>query len=169
MYFKLLPFILGIWLLIATFFGIYRRIGFHQGRLRHLFDLIQSSAFFVLSLIAFTYFYEEYRYSNKAHTHLIQLGSTFKFNFFSRILSSKLCTLYQIKKPKRPAILIAAGDSLRSFINESKNQLGFKTVGVVLPKDSKEDRLFCIENNLNILSEKTTRSSSSPSILANLP
>jgi Undecaprenyl-phosphate glucose phosphotransferase len=62
-YAKLLPFILGIYLLMFTVSGFYRRTRFGRSAFLEALDIIQSSVLGTMAFVAFTYFYDEYRYS----------------------------------------------------------------------------------------------------------
>ncbi len=63
MYLKLLPFIAVIWLGVLSAAGFYRRTGRHRSAFIEAIDIVQSCVLATLAFIAFTYFYEEYRYS----------------------------------------------------------------------------------------------------------
>ena len=156
LYFKLIPFILGIWLLVAMFLGMYRRVGLHQSSLRHFFDLVQGSVFFILGLIAFTYFYEEYRYSRLT---LLLFSALLPVSLIlSRVLATRLSLIYQLRQRKKDILLLASGKSLEAFISESKYQMDSRIIGVVIPQGSHEDsdRKFCESMNLKILKPKAT-------------
>lgn len=151
LYFKLIPFILGIWLLITMFLGTYRRLGFHKSKLKHLWDLIQSSTFFVLSLIAFTYFYEEYRYSRL--TILIFSSLLPLTLIIGRILAARLSTLYHLRQPRKPILLLASGSGLRSTAKEFSQQIGSQIAGVIIPEGHQRssDLDFCKKHGLKVL------------------
>src|SRR5690349_8705610 len=63
LYFKLIPFISGIWLLAFVMTGFYSRSLGKRSAVREGIDILQSSAVALMGFIAFSYFYEEYRYS----------------------------------------------------------------------------------------------------------
>lgn len=63
LYFKLLPFILVIWLLTASVIDLYSPRSLALTPFLQGIKLLQSAIIITLGLIAFTYFYEEYRYS----------------------------------------------------------------------------------------------------------
>lgn len=63
MYLKLLPFIAVIWLAVLSAAGFYRRTGRHRSAFIEAIDILQSCVLATFAFIAFTYFYEEYRYS----------------------------------------------------------------------------------------------------------
>ncbi len=66
LYFKLLPFIVVIWVAIFFTVGLYRRSGHHHSPFTEGLDIFQSCIVATVFFIAFTYFYEEYRYSRVA-------------------------------------------------------------------------------------------------------
>lgn len=61
LYYKLIPFIVLIWLVTFSTFGFYRRR--HRTAFIEGLDIIQSCVLATTLFIGFTYFYEEYRYS----------------------------------------------------------------------------------------------------------
>jgi hypothetical protein len=63
LYFKLLPFIILIWIMVFLVMGFYSRTGQHRSAFIEGLDVVQCSIVGILAFIAFTYFYEEYRYS----------------------------------------------------------------------------------------------------------
>lgn len=63
MYLKLIPFIAVIWLAVLSAAGFYRRTGRHRSAFIEAIDILQSCVLATFAFIAFTYFYEEYRYS----------------------------------------------------------------------------------------------------------
>jgi Undecaprenyl-phosphate glucose phosphotransferase len=62
-YVRLMPFVLVIWLGSFTAAGFYRRTGRHRSAFTEALDIIQSCVIATFAFIAFTYFYDEYRYS----------------------------------------------------------------------------------------------------------
>jgi Undecaprenyl-phosphate glucose phosphotransferase len=62
-YVRLLPFIVVIWLATFSAAGFYQRSGRHRSAFTEGLDIIQSCGLATLAFIAFTYFYDEYRYS----------------------------------------------------------------------------------------------------------
>lgn len=154
LYFKLIPFILGIWLLNATFLQTYKKIRYYKSKPRHLLDLIQISIFFTLALIAFSYFYEEYRYSRLT---ILLFSVMLPISLIiSRILSDRLGKFYQLRQPPKPVLLVAAGSCLRNFVSEFKGNISSSIVGVMIPQgEGRDDDLaFCKNHELRVLEER---------------
>ena len=63
LYFRLIPFISVIWLASFYFTGFYDRSQKSRSAVREAIDITQSCVVATMAFIAFTYFYEEYRYS----------------------------------------------------------------------------------------------------------
>lgn len=61
LYYKMIPFIIAIWLVTFSAFGFYRRR--HRTPFIEGLDIVQSCVMATALFIGFTYFYEEYRYS----------------------------------------------------------------------------------------------------------
>jgi len=63
LYLKLIPFLWVLTVLSFTLTGHYQRTGKHRTPLLESVDLIPASILLSVSFVAFSYFYEEYRYS----------------------------------------------------------------------------------------------------------
>ncbi len=110
LYFKLIPFILGIWWLCFHFTGNYRRAAVSNRRkLLEIVDILQASALATLCLIAFTYFYEEYRYSRL--TILVFAVLVPVSLFIARVFLRQVMTLYHYRLPSRNILLICCQDT----------------------------------------------------------
>ncbi|SMF47040.1 undecaprenyl-phosphate glucose phosphotransferase [Pseudobacteriovorax antillogorgiicola] len=143
LYFKLIPFILAIWILVTTLGGMYRRIGLHQSRLGYLADMVQSSVYFVLGLIAFNYFYEEYRYSRL--TLLIFSLVLPLFLIIGRKQAATLSRYYRVRQRKKKVLLLASGRGLQSFISSGHFRYDSELIGIMIPDhpSQQEDLDFC--------------------------
>jgi len=115
LYFKLLPFILGIWFFVFAASGFYRRTGQHRSAFIEALDVIQTCALATVAFVAFSYFYEEYRYSRIAllafaglHPWLIITG---------RSLIRKALRVYRRHTPPRVVLVIGGGQMLERAIN----------------------------------------------------
>ena len=138
LYLKLLPFVSVIWLAVFASSGLYRRTGRHRSAFVEGLDIIQSCILATLAFIAFTYLYEEYRYSRGVvllyaflHTALLIAG---------RSGIRKLLRLYRRRSVPRRNIIIGGGANLRHAIE--LNQFGELTTtaisGVMLVGDAKQ-------------------------------
>ena len=110
LYFKLLPFIVVIWFSTFSLSGFYRRTGRHRTAFLEGIDIIQCCLLATAALIAFTYFYEEYRYSRLTvgifgalHPWLIMGG---------RSLIRKLTRRRLKNAPERHILIIGDGTAL---------------------------------------------------------
>lgn len=118
LYYKLLPFIIGIWLVAFTGSGFYRRSGRHRSAFFEALDILQSCVLATFTLIAFTYVYEEYRYSRLVmgifavlHPWLMIAG---------RSAIRKLLRLYRRRAAPRRTLLIGGGETLRHAIEMAR-------------------------------------------------
>lgn len=142
LYFKLIPFIIGIWWLSFVLAGVYRVASRHQSRLRRLLLILQGCLMGTLGLIAFTYFYEEYRYSRLnllvfalIHPWFILLG---------RKLTMELWKNYRLNSPSKHLLLIARKEGLQAVLDIARDaSIGPNEItGVILPgNDQQEDDL----------------------------
>ncbi len=110
LYSKLSPFIVGIWFFVYSFTGLYRRSGRHRSAFIEGLDILQSSVVAVMAFIAFTYVYEEYRYSRIVmaifallHPPLVITG---------RSLIRKALRRYRRRAAPRRTLLIGSGSTL---------------------------------------------------------
>jgi len=111
LYFKLIPFIVVIWLAVFFATGFYRRSQAKRSVLMESFDVVQCSFMATMAFIAFSYFYEEYRYSRLTlmlfvciHPLLIIAG---------RSLLRKCLRRMRENAPKKRVLLIGSGGGLR--------------------------------------------------------
>jgi Undecaprenyl-phosphate glucose phosphotransferase len=115
LYFKLLPFILVIWFFVFAASGFYRRTGQHRSAFIEALDIFQTCVFATIAFLAFSYFYEEYRYSRIAllvfaviHPWMIITG---------RSLIRKALRIYRRRAPPRVVLVIGSGQMLERAIN----------------------------------------------------
>jgi len=114
LYFKLLPFIAVIWLGVFAAAGFYRRSNRHRSAILEAIDVIQSCALATVAFIAFTYFYEEYRYSRLvmglfAVIHPVLI-------IFGRSLVRKALRVYRRRSPPRRTLIIGSGDFIETAV-----------------------------------------------------
>ncbi len=155
LYFKLIPFITVIWLAVFTAAGFYRRTGSHRSAFLEGLDIVQSCIFASISFIAFTYFYEEYRYSRAAlvfffviHPWMIITG---------RSLIRKFLRLYRKKSSPRKLLIIGSGLTIRHAfeLEHSREYEAAEVEGCILVGNDaqvEEARKLCHENNFKIFS-----------------
>ena len=156
LYFKLLPFILIIWFGVFGLTGCYRRTGSHRSAFIEGLDIIQSNLFAIVTLIAFTYFYEEYRYS-RITTAVFGILSPVAI-ITGRSLVRKTMRYLSRKAPPRKILLVGAGDILRHAIDLCRKQntpLAHREIqGVILlPMEPsyQTDLDFCNSHGLTLL------------------
>jgi Undecaprenyl-phosphate glucose phosphotransferase len=126
LYFKLLPFILVIWLAVFLLSGFYRRSTKHRSAVIEAIDIFQSCALATLGFIAFTYFYEEYRYSRIVLVIFTTVHPVLLI--FGRSLVRKALRVYRRRATPRKTLIIGAGEFLKTAISMSK-------LGEVAPND----------------------------------
>jgi Undecaprenyl-phosphate glucose phosphotransferase len=153
LYAKLIPFIWIIWFATCSLGGLYRRTGGHRSAFIEGLDILQSCVAATLAFIAFTYVYEEYRYSRAAmaifaflHPWLIIGG---------RSIIRKSLRRYRRLAPGRRTLIIGGGENLRQAIELA--QLGDLTrneiSGVILAGDENQREIakkLCLESGLDI-------------------
>lgn len=111
LYFKLIPFIMGIWWLVFYFTGSFRRAAYsRRSSLFELFDILQACLLSTLCLIAFTFFYEEYRYSRLTLLVFAVLCPTAVW--IGRRLFRRGLGYYRLRCPTRRILLIATIDRI---------------------------------------------------------
>ncbi len=126
LYLKLLPFIGVIWLSVFFVFGFYRRSNRHRSAVVEAIDILQSCLMATIAFIAFTYFYEEYRYSRLV---IVIFGVIHPFFIvFGRSLLRKALRIYRRRAAPRRTLLVGGGDLLESAIEMSQ-------MGDVAPND----------------------------------
>ena len=119
LYYKLAPFVAGIWFLSCAASGFYRRTGRHRSAFVEALDTLQSCVVATFAFIAFTYLYEEYRYSRVVmglflaiHPWLIIAG---------RSAVRKALRLYRLRAAPRRTLIIGGGDTLKHAIKMAKD------------------------------------------------
>jgi Undecaprenyl-phosphate glucose phosphotransferase len=118
LYVKMIPFIWVIWGLALAASGFYRRTGRHRSAFIEALDILQSCALATVGFIAFSYVYEEYRYSRVTlaifavlHPWLIITG---------RSLIRKALRRYRRRAAPRRTLVVGSGDTLRHAIEMAK-------------------------------------------------
>lgn len=145
LYSKLIPFIWGIWFVTFAFTGGLKRLG-QQKRFRYeVFDIIPASIVALLSLIAFTYFYEEYRYSRIT---LLIFGALQPFAvIIGRDIVRRIIRNYRRRLDPRRVLIIARGEGILEALSISQ-KLGVErslVEGVIMPGgnfQSHEERIL---------------------------
>jgi Undecaprenyl-phosphate glucose phosphotransferase len=128
LYFKLIPFIVVIWGLVFVAIGFYRRTGNHRSPFIEGLDIIQSAFLATLAFIAFTYFYEEYRYSRLT---IVIFGVLQPLLLISgRSLVRKFFRYRMGKIDPRRVLIIGSGDNMLKAI-ELASSLTFQNVKIV--------------------------------------
>ena len=119
LYYKRAPFVAGIWFLSFAASGFYRRTGRHRSAFVEALDTLQSCVVATFAFIAFTYLYEEYRYSRVVmglflaiHPWLIIAG---------RSAVRKALRLYRLRAAPRRTLIIGGGDTLKHAIKMAKD------------------------------------------------
>ncbi len=110
LYSKLSPFIVVIWFLVYSFTGLYRRSGRHRSAFLEGLDILQSSVIAIFAFIAFTYLYEEYRYSRVVMVLFMVLHPPLVIT--GRSLIRKALRRYRRRAPPRRTLLIGSGETL---------------------------------------------------------
>lgn len=127
-YFKLLPFIVIIWLLVFNMGGLYRRSMRPRSPVYEGLDILQLCMLAILAFIATTYFYEEYRYSRLTLFFFAILHPVFLVT--SRSFLRKGLRAYRRKYPPRKVLLIGGGGALQKAF-EITNSLGLTDAELV--------------------------------------
>jgi Undecaprenyl-phosphate glucose phosphotransferase len=118
LYVKLLPFIAVIWLVVFAASGFYRRSNRHRSAIIEAIDIIQSSMIATLVFIAFTYFYEEYRYSRLVIGIFLVLHPLLLIS--GRSLVRKALRVYRRRAPARRTLIIGAGEFVETAIRMAR-------------------------------------------------
>ncbi|MBM4252398.1 MAG: undecaprenyl-phosphate glucose phosphotransferase [Deltaproteobacteria bacterium] len=159
LYMKLLPFVAVIWFVAFTLAGFYRRTRRQRSAFLEALDVLQSCFLATMSFIAFTYVYEEYRYSRVVmgifavvHPWLIIAG---------RSAIRKSLRLYKRRAAPRRTLLIGSGPVLDQALEMMRtgDLIRSEITGVVLvgPQDAIDlSEKSCRQNDLRILPEPTS-------------
>ena len=141
LYFKLIPFIMGIWWLCFHFTGCYRRAASRKhSNLLEAIDMLQASALATLCLIAFTYFYEEYRYSRLTILVFALLAPVTLF--IGRASLRRLMLIYHYRLPSRNIMLIACQETmLKAMEVMSEGAIGRSEIRCVVSVDKNSEPL----------------------------
>lgn len=155
LYVKLMPFILGIWLLAAASTGFLRRTGRHKRRGAEILDILPSSFLTLIGLIAFSYFYEEYRYSRIT---LLLFAALLPMSIMlGRFAVRGAFGVYQRRLDPRRILLMARGPGIMQALHISA-RIGIQrslVMGVLLPgdDDKHDDLQLCRRHSLPIIHE----------------
>jgi len=103
-YIKLTPFIIVIWAGVLTLTGFYKRTIKPRSAFLEGLDAIQSCGLATLSFIAFTYFYDEYRYSRITLLLFFLIHPWFLIT--GRSVIRKLLRYYRRRRPPRGVVVI---------------------------------------------------------------
>lgn len=158
LYLKLVPFIAVIWIGVFAAAGFYRRSNRHRSAVLEAIDVIQSCGLATIAFIAFTYFYEEYRYSRLVmglfaviHPVLIISG---------RSLVRKALRIYRRHAPPRKTLIIGCGEFIETAYRMANlGEISASDVaGVVLVGDHElmeEGRKIATQRRLAVLPEQS--------------
>lgn len=157
LYFKLIPFIVLIWLFTFSAAGLYRRSGQHRSAVTEALDIIQCSALATFAFIAFAYFYEEYRYSRLVLLIFSMLQIALMIT--GRSLVRKF-NRYQLKQsPRRLTLLIGSGENLvqgATVIDAQRGMEPCEIGGVILvgnESNRAEDKEFCRSSQFKVFDQ----------------
>ncbi|MCX6128929.1 MAG: undecaprenyl-phosphate glucose phosphotransferase [Proteobacteria bacterium] len=156
LYSKLIPFILGIWLVTATFTGMLRRMARQMSLVAEMLEIIPSAFMAILLLIAFTYFYEEYRYSRI--TFLIFGGMQPFTVALGRFVVRNFIRSYRGRMDPRRVLIIARGQGILDALKIS-SKLGIQStevMGIILAGDGdkQSDRELCQKYEFRVIEEQ---------------
>ncbi len=118
LYLKLCPFIAVIWIVVFAASGFYRRSNRHRSAIIEAIDIIQSSAVATLAFIAFTYFYEEYRYSRLTIGFFAVLHPV--FIMAGRSLIRKGLRIYRRRAEPRRTLIIGSGEFIGTAVRMAR-------------------------------------------------
>ncbi len=157
LYFKLIPFIVLIWFITFSAAGFYRRTGKHRSAFTEALDIIQCSFLAVFAFIAFTFFYEEYRYSRIAMAIFMALQIVLVIT--GRSLVRKFNRFQIRRSPRRHTLLIGSGENLSHATSIVEAQRGMEPCevgGVILVGNEAhraEDKEFCRNRGFIVLEQ----------------
>lgn len=106
MYLKLVPFIVVIWAGVFAASGFYRRSQRRRSAVIEALDIIPSCALATLAFVAFTYFYDEYRYSRITIFIFALLQPPFLIA--ARSMTRKLFRWYRRRSPERRVLVVTS-------------------------------------------------------------
>jgi Undecaprenyl-phosphate glucose phosphotransferase len=151
LYFKLIPFIIGIWLATWWAAGLYHRSRRKRSAVLEALDIIPCSALATMVFIVFSFFYEEYRYSRI--TLLIFAAIHPWFVIAGRSLLRKTSRWLRLHTPSRRVLLIGGGETMRQVVHldDPDLTLTHDISGVMLVgAQEAQDRAFCEERHLKV-------------------
>lgn len=155
LYYKLIPFLWVIWFVALAASGFYRRTGRHRSAFVEALDILQSCALATIAFIAFTYVYEEYRYSRVVMVIFAGLHPWLVIG--GRSLIRKALRRYRRLSPARRTLLIGSGDCLgmaTSLVQEASDLSRDEILGAVLVGDPASISIaeaFCLKKGLKIV------------------
>ena len=135
LYVKLIPFIVVIWAAVFFASGFYQRSQRRRSALLEALDIIPSCGLATLAFVAFTYFYEEYRYSRIVMVMFAGLQPLLLIA--GRSLTRKLFRWYRRKSPVRN-VLVVSTRALASHAMDAAGEMDLvqsRCVGTVLLED----------------------------------
>ena len=156
LYYKLLPFIVGIWLVAFSSLGFYSRR--HRTAFIEALDIIQACIFATAIFIGFTYFYEEYRYS-RIVLFIFALIQPWAI-MFGRSGIRKCLRLYRHNTTPRRTLILGASPILDEAIRvlPQLDLVASEICGVTLVpgSDHRASIEFCKSKNLVVFAEMPT-------------
>lgn len=118
LYLKLIPFLWITWFVVFAGSGFYKRTGRHRSAFIEGLDILQSCVLATMAFIAFTYVYEEYRYSRVMiaifaviHPWMIITG---------RSLIRKAIRRYRRRAPPRRTMIVGGGEMLQHAVEMAR-------------------------------------------------
>lgn len=122
-YLRLLPFIVGIWFIVFSTTGFYKRTLEKRSVLSEGLDIITSCWFATITFVTFTYFYDEYKYSRLT----IFLFGVFQpiFLITGRSAVRKFVRRGWLKLPTERVLIIGSGKVFNHTI-DSLHDYGFQ-------------------------------------------
>lgn len=138
LYLKLIPFLWITWFSVFAGSGFYKRTGRHRSAFVEGLDILQSCALATMAFIAFTYVYDEYRYSRvmivlfaAIHPWMIITG---------RSLIRKAIRRYRRRAPPRRTLVVGSGDMLRHAVEMANvgDLTRSEVSGVILVGDAEQ-------------------------------
>ena len=135
LYLKLIPFIVVIWAAVFFASGFYQRSQGRRSAVLEALDIIPSCGLATLAFVAFTYFYEEYRYSRIVMVMFAALQPLLLIA--GRSLTRKLFRWYRRKSPVRNVLVVSTG-ALASHAMDAAGEMDLvqsRCVGTVLLED----------------------------------
>lgn len=157
LYFKLIPFMVIIWLLVFTLFDLYGEKSLNLSPFLEGVKIFQTTLIALFTFIAFTYFYEEYRYSRLTLVVFSVLSVVFLIT--GRSLDRKLLRFRKRHLKPVNVLLISKGKNLEiaKRIALQSKIIPKKIYGVLIEKPDESDLEFCKKHDLRVMSKEKSQ------------